>query len=236
MKLLLKLNLNGLAAASSAALFCLYMLSSCGLGTEVGNGAKEDGGNKKKSTQANNQSGAEPTDAENENEEKDSLDGALDYGIDMSILLNSCASPFETVYKSPFVLSGLLKNGKTEKITGKYDSTFESMTISDSKDKVLAKIKDDATNGDHKVLVSKNDGTGLLSAYLCSSIKEADDSGIVTYSVILTPKDVDGNADASKAVSTLVWVVDKTETVPELNSITVSSVEVELLKLESDEE
>jgi len=47
-----------ISAASSFAMLCFCLLSSCGLGTEVGNGAKDKGTKGKKGTQANNEMGS----------------------------------------------------------------------------------------------------------------------------------------------------------------------------------
>ena len=246
MKLMFKNMSQSYASATSAALLCVYMFSACGLGTEVGNGAKDDG-KSKKGTQANSEDNGDGAGgAENEEstsvesdpikQEGDSASVAVNYGIDMAILFNSCGSPFETFYKMPFVLSGTAKSGVKEKLKGNFDATLNTVVISDTKDKVLAHIKDDTTVGDHIVLVSKKDGSAFPSAYVCSEINETDDSGAFTYSVILTAVDSEGNTDESKPESTLSWIVDKTQSTPELTSISVTSEEVELLKLESESE
>ena len=82
---------NSLATASSVALLCLYLLS-CGLGTEVGNGAKDEGKTGKKATEANDNSGSNS--AGDEKSTRESLESAdvdaavegVDYGIDLGIL------------------------------------------------------------------------------------------------------------------------------------------------------
>ena len=245
MKLTLNPSSNCLATASSVALVCLYLLS-CGLGTEVGNGAKETGTTGEKKTQASNESesgndgGPESNGEEKSTSEDQSpLDAALggvDYGIDLAILFNSCGSPFETIYDfDTIVLKGTPKNGTSQKLTAVYDIN-KSLKFSDSKNKGLLDIADDETKDDYSVVVTKKDGSEFPSAYLCSNVVEEGNNGYHNYSVTLTPKDSQGNANASKPTSTLVWSVDKTQSNRKLVWIKVSTDDVELLKLETDPE
>jgi hypothetical protein len=92
------------------------------------------------------------------------------------------------------------------------------------------------TVGDHKVIVTKNDDSVYPSAYVCSDVTETDDAGVYSYSVILTPVDSEGTTNVNKPESTLFWVVDKTQSIAELTTISVVSEDVELLKLEKDSE
>ena len=239
MNLVLKLKNCNLLVAPSVALLCLYLMSSCGLGTEVGNGAKEEGKSKKTGTAASNNEGSdsggdqESTTAKDPLQDSDSKDQVIDYGIDTGLLFNSCGSPFESAYKSPFELKGIVANGSEEVLKGTYDSELMSVTISNRKDAVLAKIKDDAVNGDHKVEVSAKDGSKIASNYTCSAIAETEDNGIYTYMVTMTTLDPSGNAEAEKQETNLTWIVDKTKTTHVLISISVSSEDTELLKLEA---
>lgn len=229
------------ASTTSAVFLCFYLFSACGLGTEVGNGNKEKG-ESKKGTQANSESGSndgqdESTNAGSDSDKEDSsIKAPLDYGVDMAIIFNSCGSPFEAFYKMPFVLSGTAKSGKTVNLEGDFNATLSTLEISDGDNNVLAHVKDDITADDHKVIVTKKDDTTYPSSYVCSEVVETDETGIFSYSVIMTPVDSEGMTNESKPESTLSWVVDKTQPTPELISISVTSEEDELLKLESDSE
>jgi len=151
-------------------------------------------------------------------------------------LLNSCGSAFETVYQSPFVLKGTVKSGEDATLSGTYDTDLKVMIISDSKNKILAHIKDDMIAGDHNVLVTKKDGVSVQPKYSCTNLQEIDEDGIYTYSVDLTALDQDGSLDDNAPVNNLTWTVNKTQTLPELLSISVTKDGDELLKLEADSE
>jgi hypothetical protein len=241
MNLTLKQKYCNFSVATLSAILCLYMLSSCGLGTEVGNGVKDEEKNKKQGTAASNSEGSDSGGGqESTNEDKEPLQDssksdvqAIDYGIDTRLLFNSCGSPFETVYKAPFELKGIVKNGSEELLKGAYDAELDSVTISNRKDNVLAKIKDDDVKGDHKVIVTAEDGSEIESKFACSAIDETDDNGIYTYKVTMTMLDTNGSPDQSKPESTLTWMVDKTKMIYDLISISISSDEAELLKMEA---
>ena len=243
MKLSFKNRSPNNASSTTAALLCLCMLSACGLGTEVGNGAKDDDTQKKKSGSAANNE-AESTDGKDQTmnpeiEEKNNDDDVTilaAYGIDMGIIFNSCGSPFEPLYKMPFTISGTVKSGKKVQFTGDFNASIDTVVISDGSNNPLAHIKDDATAGDHKVIVTKKDSSTYPSPYVCSEIVEAVEASIHSYSVILTPVKADDMTDDSKPETTLSWVVDKTQSPPALTSISVTSEAIELLKLETDSE
>jgi hypothetical protein len=240
MKLSLKNRSHSNVSSTTAALLCLCLLSACGLGTEVGNGAKDDDTQKKSGSAANNES----TDGKDQdmnadiNEKNDDGDVIIlaAYSIDMGIIFNSCGSPFEPLYKMPFTLNGTAKSGKKVQIIGDYNASADTVVISDGIDNSLAYIEDDATLGDHKVIVTKKDSSPYPSPYVCSEVVEAIEDSIHSYSVILTPVNPEGMTDDSKPETTLSWVVDKTKSPPALTAISVTSEEIELLKLETDSE
>ena len=243
MKLSFKNRSHNNVSSTTAALLCLCMLSACGLGTEVGNGAKDDDTQKKKSGSAANNE-AESTDGKDQDmnseiEEKNNDDDVTilsAYSIDMGIIFNSCGSPFEPLYKMPFILNGTVKSGKKVQLTGDFNASLDTVIVSNGSDNTLAHIKDDDTVGDHKVIVTKKDSSTYPSPYVCSEIVESVEASIHSYSIILTPVNAEGMTDDSKPETTLNWVVDKTQSTPALTSISVTSEEIELLKLETDSE
>lgn len=242
MKLSLKIRSRSHVFATSAALLCAYLLFSCGLGTEVGNGAKDKDKDGKGTNAANTEpesSGDQdpsPSEENGQGKEPSHVKVPADYGIDLAIIFNSCGSPFEPMYKMPFILSGNAKSGNKVKLNGKFDAKSDALLVSDSNQEILAHIRDDINAGDHKVTVSKKDGSTYQSSYACSEVVETDDASIYSYSVILTPVNADGVIDENKPEITLSWIVNKTQSIPELTSISVTAEEVELLKLTSGTE
>jgi len=222
---------ENLASIAAVFLLCFSMLSSCGLGTEVGNGFKDEGESKKKGTNA---SSSEKVQEDGTKTDPMKGEGAPEIpDVDYSILLNSCGSPFEPIYQTPFVLSGTAKSDIAVEIRGAYDLTLGVLTVSNKTGKFLANIQDDEENGDHKVLVTDENYLGMASNYSCSDVQEVDENNYHTYSVVLTPLYKNDNPVTNAIGSTLTWVVDKTQSPPKLILITVSSDEIELLKLEA---
>lgn len=206
--------------------------SGCGLGTEVGNGAKP--GNDE-SSKKNGSSENQPVvaDAGNESDGGDDTDlgksgdmgtgesegsgspalATAGYEFDINILLNNCASPFESQFDGKILLGSLTKSGKMSKIIGDYDEADSSWVLKDALGQITAKISDRDASDDHKVQVVDSKGLAIDSGYTCGDVTGSAEGDSYAYSALLTK---DGK---SARISWKVFAGDSQE---KLESITIT--------------
>lgn len=221
--------------ARTAAIWLLmqFSMNGCGLGTEVGNGVKpenEEGSSKK--TAASDNAPAEQGDAENSDKMETPTANSAEqptpgtYDFDVNILLNSCGSPFESVYNGQIALSGLNASGKNNLITGDYNTVTGSWVINDTFGKFLATISNDNTVDDYKVDVVDIDQKTIEPGYVCAQQAGSNENDIYTYNFELTK---------NGKKSLLSWKVDTSETEEKLISISIKpdAAQITVIKLEA---
>jgi hypothetical protein len=191
------------------ALFLSLAHTGCGLGTEVGNGAKpggEEESSKKAGSTANDsedadtKNGSDGGNEENQvepgnvggvptSEEQDSNSSPLPsagFDFDVNILLNDCASPFESAFDGKIALGAVTKAGKMSKILGSYDADAGRWVLKDAVGTTLAQVADDGSDADHKVLVTDEQDAPVDSGYTCGEVSGSASGDYYTYSAILT--------------------------------------------------
>lgn len=235
---------SAMTSTLSGALALLLILShaGCGLGTEVGNGAKpggEDESSKKAGTAANESEDADTSNGNDGDDPSDmgpgKVDGAPtsenqdstssplpsgDFDFDVNILLNACASPFEPEYGGSIALGAVTKAGKMSKILGSYDTDNGHWVLKNALGTTLARVSDDGAVSDHKVTVTDTQDAPIASGYTCGEVSGSADGDYYTYTTVLTKSGVSARLSWRVLTGGTTDILDSITVTPDLSSTT----------------
>lgn len=200
------------------ALILLVPFSSCGVGTEIGNGFKPDKGdstgNKTTAADSASPSAGTPTDQATGGEYIPNVNAGAMKVLDLKMLYTSCASPFANIPHDPLTLyevvdglEPLLRLKATWVAATNNDAAH--WLLHDPKDAVLARIERDTAHPPTTwdVTIVDADHNPMVDAYECGDVTESIKPQASPATIPTKTVEVPLLKD-DKLISTLSWTLE----------------------------
>lgn len=161
-------------------LLALLLPSGCGLGTEVGNGAKEEGKTDKNAAANNEQSEETPESSDTGAPGEDSAtDGSEEPGyvppfdFDLNVLTAACASPFGDDLASPVSLASIEPEGERNRIDAEYEAEGGIWKLMDLNGATIREVIKSPENGPYAVTAADETGAKVGVEYTCTAVQDS---------------------------------------------------------------